>query len=142
VLCTHCAPLFRRNPLGKDVQGSQVKRLRSKRVLATAGLLLLALFWLRPDAGWMRARVSGSIAQALGRNVKIGSVRLQFLPRPGFELQDLVVFDDPAFGAEPLLRASDVNASLQLLALLRGHIEVSRLSLSESSLNVTRDLRG
>jgi hypothetical protein len=119
-----------------------VKRLLSKRVLAVACLLLLALFLLRPDAGWMRARVTGSIAQALGRNVKIGSVRLQFLPRPGFDLQDLVVFDDPAFGAEPLLRASDVNASVRLLALLRGHIEISRLSLSESSLNVTRDLRG
>ncbi len=119
-----------------------MKRLLSKRVLAAACLLLLALFLLRPDAGWMRARVSGSIAQALGRNVSIGSVRLQFLPRPGFDLQDLVVFDDPAFGAEPLLRASDVNASLRLFALLRGRIEVSRLSLSESSLNVTRDLRG
>lgn len=119
-----------------------MKRLLSKRVLAAACLLLLALFLLRPDAGWMRARVSGSISQALGRNVRIGSVHLRFLPRPGFELQDLVVFDDPAFGAEPLLRSPDVNASVRLLALLRGRVEVSRLSLSDSSLNVTRDLRG
>jgi hypothetical protein len=73
--------------------------------------------------------------------VQIGSVRLRFLP-PGFEVEDVVVFDNPEFGSEPLLRAPDVNASVRLLALLRGHIEISRLNLSESSLNLTRDLSG
>ena len=90
----------------------------------------------------MRARVSNSISQAVGRDAQVGYVRLRFLPRPGFEIDDLLVKDDPAFGAEPLVRAPDVTAALSLGALLRGHIEISRLSLSEPSLNLTRNSDG
>ena len=68
----------------------------------------------------------------------IGSVRLRLLPRPGFDLENLVVYDDAAFGAEPMLRAGEVTASLRLLSLLRGRIEMARLSLTEPSLNVVR----
>ena len=81
-----------------------MKRLLSKRVMAAFCLLLLLLFLLRPGAGWMKARVTSSISQAVGRSVEIGSVRLRFLPRPGFEIDDLLVRDDVAFGAEPLVR--------------------------------------
>ena len=119
-----------------------MKRLLSKRVIGAFCLLLLALFLLRPGAGWMRARVSNSIAQAVGRNVQVGYVRLRFLPRPGFEIDDLLVRDDPAFGAEPLVRAPDVTAAVSLIALLRGRVEISRLSLGEPSLNLTRNAAG
>lgn len=90
----------------------------------------------------MRARVSNSISQAVGRNVTVGYVRLRFLPRPGFEIDDLLVKDDPAFGAEPLVRAPDVIASVSLGALLRGRLAIARLSLSEPSLNLTRNSEG
>ena len=118
-----------------------MKRLLSKRAIAALCVLLL-LFLLRPGAGWMKTRVTNSISQAVGRNVQIGSVRLRFLPRPGFEIDDLLVRDDAAFGAEPLLRAPDVMAAVSLGALLRGRMEVARLSLSEPSLNLTRNLEG
>ena len=54
------------------------------------------------------------MSSALGRSVDIGSVHLRLLPRPGFDLENLVVYDDPAFGAEPMLRASEVTAALRL----------------------------
>ena len=119
-----------------------MKRLLSKRVIGAFFLLLLVLFLLRPGAGWMRTRVSNSIAQAVGRNVQVGYVRLRFLPRPGFEVEDLLVRDDPRFGAEPLVRAPDVTAAVSIGALLRGRIEIARLSLSEPSLNLTRSADG
>jgi AsmA protein len=119
-----------------------VKRLLSKRAVGAVCVVLLVLFMLRPGAGWMRARVSNSISQALGRNVSVGTVRLRFLPRPGFEIDDLLVRDAPAFGNEPLVRAPQVEASVSLGALLRGHIEIARLSLSDPSLNLTRNAQG
>jgi AsmA protein len=119
-----------------------VKHLLSKRVIAAFCLLLLLLFLLRPGAGWMKARVTNSISQALGRSLEIGSVRLRFLPRPGFEINDLLVRDGSGFGAEPLLRAPDVTAAVSLSALLRGRMEIARLSLSEPSLNLTRNQNG
>ena len=87
----------------------------------------------------MKARVTNSISQALGRSLEIGSVRLRFLPRPGFEIDDLLVRDGSGFGAEPLLRAPDVTAAVSLSALFRGRMEIARLSLSEPSLNLTRN---
>src|SRR5262249_32411106 len=63
-------------------------------------------------------------------------------PRPGFEIEDLVIHDDPAFGAEPLLRAPEVTAGLQVGALLHGRLEIATLSLSDASLNLTRNGAG
>lgn len=102
----------------------------------TAALILLALFLLRPGASRLKSRISSSIASAVGRPVDIGSVHLRLLPRPGFDLENLVVYDDPAFGAEPILRAGEVTAALRLSSLLRGRLEISRLDLTEPSLNL------
>jgi len=119
-----------------------VKTLLSRRVVTAVFLLFLALFLVRPGAGRLRGKVSQSISQALGRRVEIGSVHLRFLPRPGFEFKNLVIHDDAAFGAEPLLRSPDVTAWLRVLPLFRGRIEIASLGLDEASVNLTRDPLG
>jgi AsmA family len=113
--------------------------LRTKRGILTCAVVLLAiLFLVRPGANRLKSRVVNSISMALGRPVDVGSVRIRFLPQPGFDLENFVVHDDPTFGAEPMLRAAEVTASLRLGSLLRGHIEISRLSVVEPSLNLVR----
>jgi AsmA-like C-terminal region/AsmA family len=112
-----------------------------KRWLAAAAIVLL-LFLLRPGASRLKSRIIVSMSSAIGRSVDIGSVRLQLLPRPGFELDNLVVYDDPAFGAEPMLRASEVTAVLRLTSLARGRIEIARLELTEPSLNLVHGENG
>ena len=119
-----------------------MKTLFSRRGLGLVCLLLLALFLIRPPADYLRGRVSQSISLALGRHVELSSLHLRFLPRPGFELENLLIRDDAGFGAEPLLRSSDVTAWLRVTALLHGRIEIASLSLSEASLNLTRDQQG
>ena len=76
------------------------------------------------------------MSAALSRQVEIGSVQLRLLPRPGFDLENVVIYDDPAFGAEPMLRASEVTAVLRVTSLFRGRIEIARLDLTEPSLNI------
>lgn len=119
-----------------------MKTLFSRRGLGLVCLLLLALFLVRPPADYLRGRVSQSISLALGRHVELSSLHLRFLPRPGFELENLLIRDDAGFGAEPLLRSPDVTAWLRVTALLHGRIEIASLSLSEASLNLTRDQQG
>ena len=119
-----------------------MKLVFSRRRWFAAVLLLLLLFLFRPGASRLKTRIISSISSGLGRSVDIGKVRLRLLPRPGFDLENLVVYDDAAFGAEPMLRASDVTASLRLLSLLRGHIEIARLSLTDTSLNLVRGDNG
>lgn len=98
----------------------------------------LALFLVRPGAARLKTRIASSIGMALQRQVDIQRVHIRLLPRPGFDLEDFVVHDDPSFGAEPVLRAQDVAAYLRLSSLFRGHLEIARLSLTEPSLNVVR----
>jgi len=104
--------------------------------------LLLLLFFVRPGAGGLRSRITNSISNALGRSVEISSVSFRFLPQPGFDLENFVVHDDPVFGAEPVLRAPEVIAVLRLTSLFRGRLEISRLSLSDASLNLVRSSEG
>ncbi len=121
-----------------NLEGGAVKTRFSKRAMVLAALVVLVLFLVRPQVGRVRWRVVGAISQALGRRVEIGSVHLRFLPQPGFELDDFVIHDDRSFGAEPLLRSPEVTAGLRVAALLHGRIEITSLSLSEPSLNLTR----
>ena len=113
-----------------------------RRWAAAAALVLLALFLVRPGASRLKSRIITSLSAAVGRPVDLGSVHIRLLPQPGFDLENLVVYDDPAFGSEPILRASAVTADLRLRSLLRGRLEVSKLDLTEPSLNLVHHAGG
>ena len=116
---------------------------RSRRRLLVVMLGVLgALFIFRPGANGLRKRIAHSVGLALGRSVEIGRVTLHVLPQPGFDLENFVVHDDPAFGAEPMLRAPSVTAALRLRSLMHGRLEIGRLSLSEPSFNLVRGPEG
>ena len=116
---------------------SAVNIFSSKRRWAVAAaLVLMALFLVRPGASRLKSRIITSLSAAVGRPVDLASVHIRLLPQPGFDLENLVVYDDPAFGSEPILRASAVTADLRLRSLLRGRLEVSKLDLTEPSLNL------
>jgi hypothetical protein len=120
-----------------------MKRTTRNLAGAIAALVLLALA-VPPliSMGRFHARIDQSMARALGRQVSIGAVNLRLLPQPGFDLQRLVVADDPSFSAEPVLRADEVTAYLRLSSLWRGRLEIARLSLQNPSLNLARGPNG
>ena len=119
-----------------------MKKFFSKRVIALIALVALALFVVRPQVGLLHRKVVQSLSMELGRRVEVAAVHIRFLPRPGLELENLTIHDNPEFGAEPLLRSSDVAAWLRVISLLRGRIEISSLSLSDASLNLSRNSQG
>lgn len=123
--------------MAADVASREVKALPSKpRIAAAAVVILLTLFLVRPGASGLKSRIANSISRAVGRPTDVTSVHLRFLPRPGFDLENLVIYEDPAFGAEPMLRAAEVTAVVRLTSLLRGRLDISRLELTEPSLNL------
>ncbi|MGA9393296.1 MAG: AsmA family protein [Candidatus Sulfotelmatobacter sp.] len=113
-----------------------------RRAAAGAALIMLVLFFVRPGVSGLKARITSSLSRAVARQVEIGSVHLRFLPRPGFDLENLVIHEDPAFGVEPMLRAPEVTALVRLTSLLRGRLDISRLDLTEPSLNLVRRADG
>ena len=127
----------------EQLQGLQRKRGRLWLALAML-VVILAVLFVPPLVSL--ARYKGKIVQlmsaSLGRPVRLSSVELRLLPRPGLVLTDLTVDEDPAFGAEPVLHANTVTASFRLLALWRGRFEISRISVDEASLNLVRTEQG
>jgi len=107
-----------------------------RRWILAAALVLLVLFLLRPGVSRLKSRIITSISAGVGRPVDIGSVHVRLLPRPGFEIENLVIYDDPSYGAEPMLRASDVTADLRIVSLFKGRLEVARLDLTDPSFNL------
>ena len=85
-----------------------------------------------------KSRITHLISASLGRPVRLSSVEVRLLPRPGFVLTDLTVEEDPAYGAEPVLHANTVTASIRLLSLWRGRLEMDSISVDEASLNLVR----
>ena len=63
--------------------------------MAAVAALLLILFLFRPGVYRLRNRIATSIGSALGRRVALDNVRFHLLPRPGFDLEGLVIYDDP-----------------------------------------------
>src|ERR1700691_2577143 len=109
-----------------DVQRWNKKRRRLW--LATAALAaLLAIIVVPPlvSISGYKSRIIRLMSEALGRPVRLSSVELRLFPRPGFVLTDLSVEEDPAYGAEPVLHAETVTASIRLASLWRGRGEIS-----------------
>jgi AsmA family len=119
-----------------------VKFLFSRSGAIAVAILLLVLFLFRPVVGELRSRIAYSIGNALGRKVTLDNVRLRLLPRPGFDLEGLVIYDDPSFSAEPMIRAQEVSAAIRFRSLLRGRLEMAALSANEPSVNLVRNDEG
>jgi hypothetical protein len=127
----------------EDEQGRQKKRGRLWLALA-ALIAILAVLIVPPlvSVSRYKSRITSLVASSLGRPVRLSSLHLRLLPRPGFVLYDLTVEEDPEFGAEPLLHASEVTASIRLLSLWRGRLEISEISVDDASLNLVRSPGG
>ncbi|HLW51675.1 MAG TPA: AsmA family protein [Candidatus Angelobacter sp.] len=115
---------------------------RAKIIAVLAVIILLAVF-LPPNINGtrFRDRLAPALSAALGRQVKIGAVKYRLFPRPGFDLYDFQVMEDPSFGAEPMLMCGKVTADLRLTSLWQGRLEIANLKLTDDaappSLNLT-----
>ena len=107
-------------------------------------VVLLAVLIVPPMVSVSRykSRITQLMSASLGRPVRLSSVELRLLPRPGFVLNDLTVEEDTAIGAEPVLHANTVTASIRLLSLWRGRLEIGTISVDEASLNLERTADG
>jgi hypothetical protein len=127
----------------EEMQGRQQKRKRLWLALAVVAAILIVLL-VPPlvSVSHYKAQIIHLISVSLGRPAHASSVQVRLLPRPGFILYDLTVEEDPVYGAEPVIHASEVTASIRLLSLWRGRLEIDTISADEASLNLVRNPSG
>jgi hypothetical protein len=127
-------------------EDAHCRRRKHTRLWLALGALvaILAVLIVPPlvSVSRYKSRITQLISASLGRPVRLSSVEARLLPRPGFVLTDLTVEEDPAYGAEPVLHANTVTASIRLLSLWRGRVELDTISVDEASLNLVRTAAG
>ncbi|HEV2964549.1 MAG TPA: AsmA family protein [Candidatus Angelobacter sp.] len=111
------------------------KRVSRKKIILAVLIAIVLAVVLPPQINGARfsKRLASALSQALGRQVRIGSIKFRLLPRPGFDLYDFEVVDDPAFNAEPLLLCGQVTADLRLTSLWKGRLEIANLKLHNAT---------
>jgi hypothetical protein len=120
--------------------GGNERLWRGLRIILAAVAILVLVFVVPPliSVSHFKTQITQLISQSLGRPVRLSSVQAHILPWPGFDISDLSVAEDPAYGAEPVLHANTVTASIRLLALFGGRLEIGKISVDEASLNLVR----
>ena len=116
-------------------------------LIATLILLLLVILltFIPPLLNMSRfqQRIASNISAALGRPVPhFKNVSLSLLPLPGFTLETFVIEEDPAFGSEPILRADNVRATVRLTSIFSSHVEFSKISFTDPSVNLVHTANG
>jgi len=119
-----------------------LKRYWRRLMWLAVGIVLWRMynaeFW---QANRFREPIRAELERALGRRVEVqGDLSYSFLKGPGFVVEKVIVHEDPALGLEPLAYVTSLEARLNLLRLVTGHVEFGTLRLDEPSLNLSRQV--
>jgi hypothetical protein len=123
-------------------------RIQLRRHARVSVPLLTALTlaaWLIPSflsAERYRRRLEAALERKLMRPVTFSALSYRVLPRPGFSIYDVVVKDDPHFGAEPFARAERIDCDLRWRSLWRSRLDFAALHLVGTTFNVVRNVGG
>jgi len=101
--------------------------------------------WLIPSflsAERYRRRLETALERKLMRPVTFSALSYRMLPRPGFSIYNVVVRDDPHFGAEPFARAERIDCDLRWRSLWRSRLDFAALHLVGPTFNVVRSVGG
>jgi len=114
-------------------------RLTVRWILIIA-LIVLAAGFAAPyvDAGAFRSRVQAALESALGRHVQMGDVHYNLFNGPGFQVDNVLIEDEPQAGIEPFAAVSSLQASIRLRSLFGGKLAFSTLRLDEPTVNLVR----
>ena len=118
---------------------------RHARVAAPLLLVLTLAAWLIPSflsAERYRRRLQAALERKLMRPVAFSALSYRMLPRPGFSIYNVVVKDDPRFGAEPFARVERIDCDLRWRSLWRSKLDFAALHLVGSTFNVVRSVEG
>ncbi len=106
--------------------------------LGAAAVLAAGLIapWL--SVGSFGNRITRSLERALGRRIEHGSVHLNLFTGPGFSIDQVIIHDETAAGAEPFAYVERLDARVSFRSLWRGRLEFSNLRLVNPSVNLVR----
>ena len=94
------------------------------------------------DVNTFRPRIEAELSSALGREVKIGNLKLSILSG-GVSADDLSIADDPAFSKTPFVQAKGLNVGVQMVPLIFSKsLLITNIELDEPQVILLRSSSG
>ncbi len=93
------------------------------------------------DVNHYRPRIQAELQNRLGRPVTLGNIKASLLP-PSLIAKDVVISEDPRFGAEAFAEARELDVRVALIPLLRNDLRVTSLRLIDPDIRLIKDLSG
>jgi AsmA protein len=119
--------------------------MRAIKIVVVVVVLLVAAIVALPfliDANQFRPLLESKLSDALGRQVKVGDLKLALLSG-SVAAGDVSISDDPAFGREPFLRAKSLQTSVDLMPLILSRkLNVTALTIDRPEVNVVLSEKG
>lgn len=120
-----------------------MKRILRVLAIVVVGLLIAVLalpFLINPNQ--FRPMLQAELTKALGRDVKVGDLKLAILSG-GVTADDLSVADDPAYSRQPFLHTRAVTLGVDLWPLLFSRqLRVNQLTLDQPEIDILQSAAG
>ena len=121
-------------------------KLRPGRLFQILGGLLLLLLiagFVAPEftVDQYGRRLQSSLERALGRRVEIGKVHFNLFKGPGFSVDNVTIYEDPAIGIEPVVYIQEpgsMDVAPSIWSLLGGRFVIASIRLDGASINLTK----
>lgn len=103
--------------------------------LAILILAVLALPFLL-DVNQFRPQIESQLTQTLGRKVRLGSIKLSILSG-NLSVRDIVIEDNPVFGASPFITAKSLQIGVELRPLIFSkEIRITDITLEQPAIQL------
>jgi len=110
-------------------------------VALLALVLILVVSFVDPND--FRADIAGMVERQTGRKLTLeGDLKLSVFPWLALQTGAARLSDAPGFGDEPFVSIQGARASVRLLPLLRGKLEVGKITLAGARIRLITDANG
>jgi AsmA protein len=115
------------------------------RILGIVVVLLVVAVVALPfliDANQFRPALENRLSAALGREVKLGDLKVSLLSG-GVSASDLSIADDPAFSKTPFLRAQSLNVGVEMMPLILSRkLNIKAITINEPQISLVETPTG
>ncbi len=119
-----------------------------KNVLKIAGVVIVVLIVVLIalpfiiDVNTFRPRIEADLSSALGRQVKVGNLKLSLLGG-SLSADDLAIADDPSFSKGPFIRAKELSVGVELMPLIFSKtLNVTNLTIDQPQIDLVHKTDG
>lgn len=94
------------------------------------------------DANTFRPKLESELTEALGREVKVGNLKLSVFSG-GVSADDISIADDPAFSKSPFVQAKSFSVGVEMIPLIFSKtLNVTDLTLSQPEISLVKSENG